>query len=276
MEDPLPSRAPRTSDLNMKAENKISDYYDDYWNRENRETWTPAVSPWTEERFNRIFGALRNLDKVVDVGCGDGTTYQPQLQKICRELWAIDTSANALKVVADRGIQTAVCKIDSERFPLENDFFNGATCIEVFEHLFDPLHAAREIFRVLAPGSMLVTSVPNFGYFGDRVEAFLRGRTRSCPFDPSNPWAGAHIRFFNLSSFKKMLQTAGFEIIAVHPEGNCSIFDVMWAVAKLGGLSSWLKTNIPGPLRLRFLENLFPGVFAQHIAIVARKAVNSK
>lgn len=263
---------PPPTPAKMKADNEIADYYDNYWNRENAETWTPAVSPWPEDRFQRVFGHLADLNNVLDVGCGDGTTYQPQLQKICRNLSGIDASAGALKVVAARGIPTTICKIDSAQFPLESDSFDGATCIEVFEHLFNPLFAARQIFRVMKPGGVLVTSVPNFGYIGDRLEALFRGRVRGCPFDPSNPWAGAHIRFFSVRSFKEMLVAAGFQVEEVIAEGDCSIFDALWAVAKLNPVCAWLKANVPGPLRLKFLETIFPSLFAPHIVLVARKA----
>jgi SAM-dependent methyltransferase len=255
----------------MDKENHISTYYDKYWDRENDATWTPKVSPWPDVRFQNAFGGLCNLNRVLDVGCGDGTTYQSQLRDVVRELWAIDASAGALKAVAARGVQTAICRIDSETFPLEDNYFDGASCIEVCEHLFDPLFAVREIYRVLKPGGQLVTSVPNFGYFADRLEALLRGRVRDCPFDRLNPWAGAHIRFFNLRSFKTLLMTAGFEIVNVVAEGDCSIFDALRPVAKLIPTCEWIKENIPGPLRLKFLETIAPTLFAPHILLVARK-----
>lgn len=255
----------------MKDSTQTSDYYNQYWNRENKSTWTPAVSPWDKERFEKAFGSLRDLATVIDVGCGDGTTYQSQLKEVVRELWGIDASPEALKSVAARGVKTFVCKIDSEKFPLESESVNGAACIEVFEHLFDPLFAAREIFRVMKRGGTLVTSVPNFGYFADRLEAGFRGRVRDCPFDPANPWAGAHIRFFNLRSFKKMLTTAGFEVERVVAEGDCSIFDALRAVAALIPASERLKAKVPPLLRLKFLEDLSPALFAPHILLIARK-----
>lgn len=255
----------------MTNKDGISTYYDQYWDRENVSTWTPPVSRWPDDRFARAFGCLRNQSPVLDVGCGDGTTYQSQLQSIVGELWGIDASPQALKAVQARGVRTLVCKLDSENFPLGDSEFAGATCIEVFEHLFDPLFAARQIFRVLKPDGLLVTSVPNFSYFANRLEVLFRARLQDSPFDLKNPWAGAHIRFFSPRSFKKMLRAAGFEIVRVIPAGDCSIFDFLWVVARLVPLSLWIKDHIPGVLRLKFLEEIFPALFAQHLLVIARK-----
>jgi SAM-dependent methyltransferase len=252
----------------------VSGYYDAYWNRDNAGTWTPEIKPWGEAEFQRKMGRFRGVQRVLDVGCGDGTTYQKQLAQIVGELDGLDASPHAAEQAQKAGVKAVAHKIDSEPFPFEDNYFDGATCIEVFEHLFDPLFAAREIYRVLKPGGRLVASVPNFGYFGDRLEAFFRARLRTSYYDPANPFAGAHIRFFSLREFKKMLRMAGFEIEEFIPHSSCSIFDGMWFIGKLVALSCQLKEKIPYTLRLGFLEKIWPNVFAQHLMLVVRKSLH--
>ncbi|MHA3771963.1 class I SAM-dependent methyltransferase [Verrucomicrobiota bacterium sgz303538] len=249
-------------------------YYDSYWNRENLATWTPEIKPWGDEEFQRKMGRLKGATKVLDIGCGDATTYHRQLLDIVGELHGLDVSSRAVAQAQAIGVKAAVLKFDSERFPYDDNSFDGATCIEVLEHLFDPLFTAREILRVLKPGGTLVTSVPNFGYFGDRLEALFRARLRTSYFDVNNPYAGAHIRFFSLREFKRLLRAAGFEIVEVTPHSSCSIFDSLWVIGHLVRLSIWLKEKVPYTLRLGFLEKIWPSLFAQHILLVARKPTN--
>jgi len=251
----------------------VSGYYDAYWDRTKEGTWTPEIKPWPQKEFERKMGRFRGVKRVLDVGCGDGTTYQKQLVAIVEEVYGLDASPRAAEIASRNNVKASALKIDSEKFPAADNFFDGATCIEVFEHLFDPLFTAREIFRVLKPGSRLVASVPNFGYFGDRLEALFRARLRVSYYDPANPFAGAHIRFFSLREFKKMLRMAGFEIEEFIPHSSCSIFDGFWFIGKLVALSCRLKEKIPYVLRLGFLEKIWPNVFAQHIMLVARKPV---
>jgi SAM-dependent methyltransferase len=248
-----------------------SSYYDDYWNREEESTWTPEIRPMDEEEFRQKLGRFRGKEKVLDVGCGDATTYHKQLLASVGELYGLDVSNRAVSRAKLVGLKCSRINLDSEVFPHGDATFDGATCIEVFEHLFDPLFTAKEICRVLKPGAELVASVPNFGYFADRLEALFRARLRTSPFDPNNRFAGAHIRFFSLREFKKLLRAAGFSIVETIPHSSCSIFDALWVYGRLVGLSIQLKSRVPYVLRLGFLEKVWPSLFAQHIMLVVRK-----
>jgi len=254
---------------------ELQSYYNQYWNRADSTTWTPEIKPWKTDEFDRKLGRLSGKEKVLDVGCGDAATYHRQLLGIVRELYGVDLSSLAIEQARRVGLKATVVKFDSEPFPYEDNFFDGATCIEVFEHLFDPLFTAKEVHRVLKPGGCLVASVPNFGYFGDRVEALLRARVRNSAIDwVNNPFAGAHIRFFSLRTFKQLLQMSGFEVVEVIPHSSCSIFDLLWVIGKWVQLSLRLKEKVPYALRLGFLERIWPSLFAQHIMLIGIKPRN--
>ena len=49
---------------------------------------------------------------------------------------------------------------DIANIPVDNDSFDAIMCIEVFEHLTDPLDALKEFKRILKSGGMLILTAP--------------------------------------------------------------------------------------------------------------------
>src|SRR5258708_6852633 len=109
----------------------VSSYYDAYWDRTNTGTWTPEIKPWPEKEFHKKMGRFAGCEKVLDVGCGDGTTYHRQLAGIVKELNGLDASPQAAAFAGKVGVKAQALKIDSELFPFADNTFDGATCIEV-------------------------------------------------------------------------------------------------------------------------------------------------
>ena len=50
--------------------------------------------------------------------------------------------------------------VDAHSIPYPDNTFNTILALEVFEHLHDPVVAAREIIRVLQPGGLAILSTP--------------------------------------------------------------------------------------------------------------------
>ena len=160
---------------------------------------------------------------------------------------------------------------DSGVIDISDAVFDGAVCSEVFEHLWDPLSAARELPRVLKPSATLVVTVPNFGYFAWRLLAFLRAQAPLEPESPTNRYCGVHIRFFSKLMLSRLLHDAGFKSVKVYGWCGCSIWPIFRCAGPFGKLSDWVDRYIPSVYHLRFLSSKWPNVFVERLRVIAIK-----
>jgi SAM-dependent methyltransferase len=244
-------------------------FYDQYW-----ASGLHVTPEWDEKCFRKVFGPLIGRERVLDYGCGLGHAYQRWLAGSVKCYVGADVGPLALADAQRKGF--GALTIDPEKGTVESAdrSFDGATCIEVFEHLFDPLQSARELNRVLKPGAVLVATVPNFGYHAWRLLALLRAQVPSEPENVRmNRFNGVHIRFFSKLMFKRLLRDAGFLDIRIGSFDDSSVWDVFYAAGHFGYISKFAREHFPAPLHLRFLQEVWPNVFAMRLRAMARKPV---
>lgn len=245
----------------------VPETYDDYWINRTR----PSAA-WDEARVRRVFEPLLGKSRVLDYGCGIGRTYRGLLSSRVGSYAGADVSAFAIQTLNAPSQEGFLINPDNSSISAAGGSFEGVCSIEVFEHLFDPLAAARELFRLLQPGGTLVATVPNFGYHAWRLMALIRAEVPAEPERPrENRYNGVHIRFFCAATFRRLFQDAGFVDVKITSFDDSSIWDITRGFGPLAKISDIARAHLPAALHLRFLQEIWPGLFAYRIRVVARK-----
>lgn len=138
--------------------------------------------------------------KVVDVGCGIGDTLLGIWEGW--SLAGVEYARQSARAAQARLRGKAAIAIGAgHAVPIASGAAQAAICLEVIEHLEDDAAALREIHRLLAPGGILIASVPYRYWFKQYL-----------------PLMG-HYRHYRREDFVSLLDRCGFEVAEYLP--NC-------------------------------------------------------
>lgn len=157
-----------------------------------------------KELLNFIQGAPQ---KVLDVGCGDGSFAVQVKQKYNAETWGIEyvtEEAGKAGKILDRSF-AGPCEDHIAALP--DQFFDVIFFNDVLEHLVDPYTVLEEIRSKLAPGGIIIASIPNVRYFKVLSALMLR---KDWKYEDYGVMDKTHLRFFTKKSMQRMFHDAGY------------------------------------------------------------------
>jgi SAM-dependent methyltransferase len=236
-----------------------SEYYEDYWSPDTEY----RVAIHTESLYALLERVVTPTSDCLDFGCGDGRTAGPWLLHHAGSYVGADVSSIAVGEAREQGLDAREIP-ESGELPFDAESFDVVLATEVFEHLFRPDEACREIHRVLRPRGCLVITVPNAAYWRRRLDLalFARWNPMGDELSVGQPWRDPHIRFFTLAALRRMLSATGYE------------------VAHAGGTGGALIKEIPGVRHLarrrssaayRFCERRAPSLLGFRLQAIAHK-----
>ena len=163
------------------------------------------------------------VNNVCDVGCGNGF-FTGNIKKSfnCKSLIGIDSNKYALNQASELDFDELfqIGDFNSDRLPIDSNSMDLVICKDVLEHLINPIFLVNEINRILKPGGYLLLSVPNHFPLWGRIKFLLNNNIDTFHYFPdSDRYEFPHIRFYTLSSIKKLLSVSNFII-----EENLSFF----------------------------------------------------
>jgi SAM-dependent methyltransferase len=157
--------------------------------------------------------------RALEVGCGAGGLGR-LLKARGHHVTGIELIPEAAEVA--RGlldvVLTADVEVDGLPFPPQS--FDAVIFADVLEHLVDPWRALRQASEVLAPGGVVVASVPNLQN-ADVLWRLVRGRWE---YRERGITDIGHLRFFTLHTIRGLFRQAGLELVHVGHRYRSSIW----------------------------------------------------
>ncbi len=188
--------------------NPEKELYEKIWKRKSLNT---SLEVDRGSRADVALNLIEKGDKLLDIGCGDGTVGYFAKNNY-REVYGVDISDTALEIAEERGVITKKININDEALPFEDNHFDAAVCLDVIEHVFEPVDLIKETFRVLKNGGLLVISTPNIRYWHHLFDLVFTGKFPKTSGDTDH-YDGGHIRYFTYKDIEKILENIGFEIV---------------------------------------------------------------
>lgn len=190
--------------------------------------------------------------RLLDLGCGD-SPYKDEFIDCVTKYDTLDFFPRNSNITYLSDIQNMPA--------VPSEGYDSAICLEVLEHIPDPFRAAREIYRILAPGGVLIASVPHLSRLHDEPYDYYR---------------------YTKYGITHVLEQAGFTIIHLTPRGGLFSFlghqvstillSTVWHLPFvrriLWFLNSWFITRLCYMLDTTLNQS---GIFAAGYTVVATK-----
>ncbi len=158
--------------------------------------------------------SARTPGSVLDLGCSGGV-----LSERIGALGHTVTGVDLLEIagVHDRVDRFIQANLDAG-LPEEVTASSGydvVVCGDILEHVRSPEMVLRDIRDALAPGGVLIASVPNFGHFYARTRTVLG----LFDYDQRGVLDNGHVRFFMRRGIMRRLRQAGLDVVRQEATG---------------------------------------------------------
>jgi SAM-dependent methyltransferase len=132
--------------------------------------------------------------RLIDLGCGDIPFRDVLLKRV--------TAYDSLDLFPQGRDLTYVADIQ-DMSDVPDGAYDTALCLEVLEHVPDPFQATREICRILAPGGVLIISVPHLSRLHAEPHDYYR---------------------YTRYGLRRVLEQADLEVVELHQRGAVFTF----------------------------------------------------
>lgn len=152
-------------------------------------------------------GAMR----ILEVGCGEGEFAANLKTERAVHVTGIEPFAAAAHAANSRLDRVLDMDVETGILELRDQQFDCIVCNDVLEHLVDPWDTLKRLRLLMAPGGVLVASLPNMRFMPVLKAYILTGEWRY--EDQGGVMDRTHLRFFTRKSMQTLFEESGYQIM---------------------------------------------------------------
>lgn len=168
----------------------------------------PAKTLVNRSDWNIIAGWVQPGERVLDLGCGDGSLLKLLIEERGARGYGVEIDAQNVLAAIRNGINVVQTDIDRGLAEFRDNAFEHVVLSRTLQTVRQTENTLREMLRV---GREAVVSVPNFGYWKNR-QAVLNGRMPVSEDLPFEWYDTPNVRFFTLADFEALCQQLNIAI----------------------------------------------------------------
>jgi 2-polyprenyl-3-methyl-5-hydroxy-6-metoxy-1,4-benzoquinol methylase len=149
-----------------------------------------------------------NARRILEIGCANGAFSAQIKQHQATEIWGLELDANAATRASQNIDRVFQGSLDAHLDNLPDGYFDCIVCNDVLEYLSDPVEILRLLPRVMAPGAVLVGSIPNVRYFPVLFDLIWHADWNYADYGVLDR---THQRFFTGKSLTRTLRNCGYQ-----------------------------------------------------------------
>jgi SAM-dependent methyltransferase len=158
---------------------------------------------------------------ILEAGCGFGDNLQ--VFRSNNTVIGIEGLPEAVAQAGMRGLDVREGDLNRE-ICLRTAAADWILCLDVLEHLENPLKLMNEIWRVLRRDGRAIINVPNHFNLAGRIKLLFGHDLDVHRFFPQcHEWDNPHLRFFTYRGINRLLRVSGFRVLEDRSSRFCSL-----------------------------------------------------
>ncbi len=151
-----------------------------------------------------------SASKVLDVGCHTGAFGRSLKRLGIASVWGVEANSVSAAVAASHLDTVLVGYFADVAIP--DAFFDAVIFNDVLEHMVDPQQALRIAVQKLAPGGVVVASIPNLRHIDNLVHIL---KDKDFRYEMYGIRDATHLRFYTEKSIYALFEQSGFDVVSL-------------------------------------------------------------
>jgi 2-polyprenyl-3-methyl-5-hydroxy-6-metoxy-1,4-benzoquinol methylase len=158
-----------------------------------------------------------HVNRILEIGCGTGDTLAYlKAHNYCEWTCGVDLFCEAITEAATKIDLAYEENIEKMELQIEKNSIDIILCLDVLEHLVNPLAVVEYLHTLLVPNGIMIASIPNIGYLSVGLRLLLLD---SWEYQEKGILDETHLRFFVRKTAIELMESSGLSVVDIqsHP-----------------------------------------------------------